>query len=263
MKTVFEYKQLPEYLKDVLAHRTEKNSSYSMRAFAKALDIDQSTLSRFINGKRKGSLRLVEKLCENLMLTLDETSYFKDQFKRQYKESANEEGAQEYQKIDTDNFEYFSSWFYLPILQLIRLDNFVPDNKWISDILGVKKEKVDEAIERLQRLGLLKIENGKWYDTSSGFITTLEKGKTSSALKNNQKQLREKAIDALYNIDISQRDHSSIVIPCKKSDMPEIKKRITEFRRDLAKYLERHEDPEDLYQLTVSFFPLLNDPEDI
>ncbi|MCT4642885.1 MAG: TIGR02147 family protein [Bacteriovoracaceae bacterium] len=257
LKPVLEYISLQDYLRDILVYRTQKNSSYSMRALAKSLNIDQSTLSRFMSENSKGSTKLVEKIANKLLLTPEQTNYFLEQHCRQNQTPLQE--FEQYHKITADSYEVLSKWYYMPILQLIRIKDFKPDTLWISEKLGLDHNETIEAINRLQRLNLLEIKDDKWIDRSSGQITSMSEEQTSNALKRLQSNLRKKAIDALYNIDITDRDHTAMVIPCKKSDLPQVKERITEFRRGLAKFLERHEDKDSLYQLTISFYSLLND----
>ena len=45
---IYQYLNYRQYLQDVLVEKTKKNPSYSLRAFAKHLDIASSTLSEII-----------------------------------------------------------------------------------------------------------------------------------------------------------------------------------------------------------------------
>lgn len=49
-------------LKELLEEKKKANSRYSLRALARDLDIDQSNLSKILNGKRKPSPQQMMKL---------------------------------------------------------------------------------------------------------------------------------------------------------------------------------------------------------
>src|SRR5688572_22897237 len=63
-------------LKDELSRRCEKNSRYSVRAFAKALDIDVGALSRVLTGKQIPSFKLTQQILSHLDLTPEQEQDF-------------------------------------------------------------------------------------------------------------------------------------------------------------------------------------------
>jgi plasmid maintenance system antidote protein VapI len=70
-------KNFAEVLLQEFARRQLKNSAYSLRAFAKHLHINPSTLSRLFTGKRNISPRLMEHIscrlisCSNSLINAD------------------------------------------------------------------------------------------------------------------------------------------------------------------------------------------------
>jgi len=94
--------------------------------------------------------------------------------------------------------------------------------------------------------------NSEWTDTSFE-----GEAYNTIAQRKLQRQILEKAIQALEEVPKKYRDQSSTVMAVKKSDLLEAKKRIREFRHSLCEFLQR--DPstfEEVYQLSVSLFPL-------
>ena len=70
---------LPQYrkmLNDKLVERIEKNSSYSLRAFAKFLALDSSALSQILHGKRFLSDPRAKILLDKLELSPEEQELF-------------------------------------------------------------------------------------------------------------------------------------------------------------------------------------------
>ena len=112
--------------------RCEKNSQYSLRSYAKALDMDCSTLSKILRGKRVLGKRLIRKLAPSLNLSLPEIEKFISYDIRQKNLFIDRESDDlEYLQHTLDNFQIISDWYHYAILELMRLDYFIPDSKWI------------------------------------------------------------------------------------------------------------------------------------
>ncbi len=255
------YRNIQEYLQAILVHRCQINSQYSLRSFAKSLDISNSALSAMLNGKREITLKMIDRFSEKIGLTIEETAYFKEQaIKDKNGKITEKELAEiEYKEIANDVYKVMSDWYYLAILQLPHHKNFEPSISFVCRTFGLDKETATEAVERLQRLGLLKIYKDEWEDTTNRNITNMvTTSQVTSAAMLYQKQLREKATEAIFQTDLKYRDHSSMVMAIRKKDIEEAKEKITRFRRSLTKYLERHKKGDEIYQLTISLFPLSN-----
>ncbi len=63
----------PEMLKDLLGVRQKLNPQYSLRALARDLHLDQSNLSKMINGKRYPTTLQILKIAKELNLSSDLT----------------------------------------------------------------------------------------------------------------------------------------------------------------------------------------------
>src|ERR1700761_4517065 len=64
------------YLQEELARRCERNPRYSVRAFARALDINDGALSQILSGKRVPAYRTAQRIIRALMLSPDEEQSF-------------------------------------------------------------------------------------------------------------------------------------------------------------------------------------------
>lgn len=65
-----------QYLEDELARRSQNYPRYSLRAFARHLEVDSSFLSKILNGKRTVTMRTIRMFGERLNLTPDELARF-------------------------------------------------------------------------------------------------------------------------------------------------------------------------------------------
>lgn len=65
-----------QFLEDELARRSQNSPRYSLRAFARHLEVDSSFLSKILNGKRTVTMRTIRMFGERLNLTHDELQRF-------------------------------------------------------------------------------------------------------------------------------------------------------------------------------------------
>jgi uncharacterized protein (TIGR02147 family) len=164
----------------------------------------------------------------------------------------------DYQQLSLDSYAVISDWYHYAILELIRVEGFHPNVSYVSKTLGISNTEAHIAVERLQRLGLLRIKrNGKWTDnTTSGSATNINQDLTSHASKKLQQQVLEKAIHALEELPTSIRSQTSMTMAIHPEDLDTAKNMIKIFRRDLCAFFEKNKNPTHVYQLGISLYPL-------
>ena len=84
MQNIDKNSDFRQFLEDELARRMQSMPRYSLRAFARHLDVDSSFLSKILNGKRTVTMRTIRMFGERLNLTTDELSRF-GEFSREKK----------------------------------------------------------------------------------------------------------------------------------------------------------------------------------
>lgn len=247
-----ENSQYIQFLKDTLAQRCKKNPQYSLRAFAQSLNVNHTTLSRIMNGQRRLTEKMQKTFSESLNLSPEE--------QRKYSGAvANIDDQKNFRDLSQDVFELIANWQHDCILELPRIYGFKPTPKNIAQALKINIHEVNAAIERLQRLELLTIDDkGQWYlspDTTN--ITNTPS--TNSAARKYQKEVLAQAIQAIDDVAIERRDHTGVTIAIDTKDIPELKKMIKKFRRELSEFAQRKKIRADqVYQLNVALFPLTN-----
>ena len=65
-----------QFLEDELARRSQNYPRYSLRAFARHLDVDSSFLSKILNGKRTVTMRTIRMFGERLNLPAEDLQHF-------------------------------------------------------------------------------------------------------------------------------------------------------------------------------------------
>jgi transcriptional regulator with XRE-family HTH domain len=243
-----------------LTARCQKNPNYSLRSFARSLQVEPSALSQIINGKRPLTQKMRLRLGTALGLSLHEIKEIpitKD-------EDTDDRKTLKYQEIGLDAFAAISDWYHYAILELTYVEGFKPDSSWISKRLGITKSETNIAIERLFRLGLLKkTKNGQWTDASeNGVLSHIHPSLTSSAAKKYQKQLLELSSRSLVEDPIQERNHTSATFCFDTDDLPRAIEEISKFRRKFAAEFQPKKKAKQVYQLQISFFPLSHETKE-
>ena len=247
----FDFRQ---YLLEELAKRCTKNPKYSLRAFAKTLYIHPATLSHYLRKKR--DLPVSQQLDIAMKLGID--SHFIQALIYNYsKTKILTSQVLNFDSLSLDQFSMISDWYHFAILELIQIQNFKENPRWIAKVLGVSVNEIHAAVERLFRLGMIvKNKSGKWI-LNKTHNSTVSHNITTPALKKLQKQFLELALRSLEETPYELRDQSGMTLSINVEDLPEVKNKIKKFRRELCEYLEKKKVRNSVYQLSISFFPLV------
>jgi transcriptional regulator with XRE-family HTH domain len=117
------------FLADELARRVERNRRYSLRAFARDLGVDHSSLSQWLRGRRAFTVEVIERLGARLRLSPRQT--------RVFTELGEAEGPD------------------ARIFELARGEGLRADSRWIAARLDIGVDETNVALQRLLRLQLL------------------------------------------------------------------------------------------------------------
>lgn len=250
-----------QYLQKILLTKMDalkaKNSQFSLRAFARLLDIRPSSLSEFLNGKRKFSPKMMRKVAEKLCLDPSDWTELSEMIVRDYKRVDHDPVVdKEKLKITTDQYYLVADWHYYAILCLAETKEFKNDYAWIAERIGSTETKVKRAMERLVRLGFFtKTRSGKLEVKEVELLTTEDIPNLS--LKKRHEQNLEAAKASLYEDDVLVRDFSFGTIAIDPSKLPEAKKMIREFQDKLFDFLQDGEQTE-VYEICTQMFPRTN-----
>ncbi len=236
-----------EYLK-----RRQKNENYSIRAFSKYLQISPATISHLLAGKRTPSEKFANKLFRKLYINPYEKEFILKSLSKSKRSPL--QSNDKYNMIAFDSFKLISDWYHYTILEMTSTIGFKNDSVWIANKLEISVTEVRQALERLIRLNLLIEKNGILSRTEK-FITNGDDALTSSAHKNLQRDLLQKALNAIDTIPIEEKDISSITMAIDESKISEAKKMITKFRRDMCKFLEGGPQTR-VYNLGIQLYPI-------
>ncbi len=238
---------ITETLKKEFINRCQRNESYSLRAYARYLHVDHSLLAKILRGQKPLSKKMAYQVGEKLGLS-------STQIQNLFENSSKNEQSQQ---ITEDVFIMMSDWYHFAILELTKTKNFIFSPRKIASTLDITTMEVEQAFERLQRLGFLVINEDQSVELKKPNNNWFNHQETSAARKIMQKQLLKKAIKAVDNVDFSQRVNSSLTISIGPKDISKFKKLIQEFVDKTDSVSESIKTKkEDVYQLCVALYPL-------
>lgn len=246
-------------LMEKLAERQTRNTSYSLRAFARDLGIGATTLSDVLADKRNLSKTNLQKVMEKLLVSPLE----QDKLWENYKENMNRSHEpDERTTLDEDTFRLIADWHYLAILNLAKIKECQSDPEWIAKRLGMKSEEIEEALERLYRLGLVKKIRNRLHRTSRPLTTSNDI--PSAAIRKHHTQNLRLAEESMNRDPVGTREISSVTMPVNLEKLPQVKELLLKTRKKIAALLE-DEHASEVYTMSFQLFPLTklqNSPED-
>jgi uncharacterized protein (TIGR02147 family) len=248
------FKNFRLFLQAELVKRCKNNPNYSLRSFARSLNINHGALSRILRGQRNPSKKVFLALAQALNLSTKEIEAFSSNLK-----SSSQKNLKEgFTDLTMDSFAMMSEWYHDAILELMRVEHFQNDPKWIARNLGITISEANIAIERLIRLELIELgEDGAWISHASHTEVGIDSPYTTTALKRYQKQILQMGATAVDEIPREIRHNISSTVAIDIADLDEIKELINKFRRKLSKYVQRKEvKANQVYQLGICLYPL-------
>lgn len=223
----------------------ERNPSYSLRAFARSLKIDHSTLSRIMTGKRPVSEAIARKIAARLEIVSDGDQIATDP---------------SFRELNLEEHILLSSWVAASIQELTRVKGFKPDADWIAKKLQLPKGRIQEIIDTLFRLGFMKqLENGKWVDQVDYWYSPNFDNHPDSKKENSRAIAELNRVAERRHGDLSEElcSFSRVTVAGSADQMQKAKKLIARFRKDLlAVFASRKRDPEQVYVAQIELFPV-------
>jgi uncharacterized protein (TIGR02147 family) len=246
--------EAPELLQEELGRRIAKNPKYSLRAFARTLGLSPATLSLILSNKTPLTESSLGKISSVLALSPSQTQHLRHQIVTRKLKIEEPIQDSDFKYVTLDIFKALSEWYYYAILSLFDLKDSSTDPKWISKKLGISVFEAREAIERLQRLGLISKVKGQWKQVSKPL--RIDDVSSTSASRRFQRQLLSMALESLEIDPVEIRDVTSMTLSMNKKDMSYAIDKIAEFRRKLTRDLEQRSEPNSVYNLTIQLFPV-------
>ncbi|MCB0404641.1 MAG: TIGR02147 family protein [Bdellovibrionales bacterium] len=241
-----------EWLREEYLRRRERNPSYSLRAFARALGLSPGPLSEILSKKRELSLKLALRIAEHIAMNPEQLEAFVQPLRERLVAPVSAREAQ-FRELSVDTYYLIADWYHFAILSLMETKGFQSRVRWIAERLAISVVEVRSALERMERLELVVRKAQKWFLNQEGVTTTHDV--PNGALKKSHQQQLDIAKASLDSVPVEERDITSMMMAIDVSKLPQAKQYIRQFRRQLSQFLETGNKTE-VYNLSIQLVPL-------
>lgn len=274
-KSVFEYENYREFLRDEFAARKREDKKFSYRFFARLVGIQaHSFVIRVVQGKVDLSSETIDKFARGLKLNKEETAFFRSLVRFNQAKSTEEKSrfareiltSRAYRKINPlveSQYRFYSNWYYTPIRELVCLPDFKEDHEWIASkvIPAISPREAKRALDELLALGLLKRnESGRLVQTSS--IIATEDEVSSAAIAQYHREMMKLAGESIDRFPREERAIMAQTFGVSEEGAMKIKDMIRRFRREIFEVVAQEREATSVFQLNIHLFPLALPPED-
>jgi uncharacterized protein (TIGR02147 family) len=267
LKSLFDYLDYREYLRDHYESNKQRNSYFSYRYITAKTGLDASFYVKVLQKQLHISYKAMPSLIGFLNLNKKESDYFA--LLVRFNRAKNQDEIRYYFKkllefreprthaLDGHRYEYFSKWYYVAIRELLNFFPFDGDYKSLAEKLipRISEAKARKAVALLVKLGLIvKREDGR-FDLTEQFVTTGESW-TSIAIENYQMETIRLAQESIRRMPKQDRETSTITVSVSWKCFQAMKDRLREIRKELMEMASMEKDPEGVFQVNFQVFPL-------
>ena len=267
MSSTFSHHTISEFLGAEFSKRKLRNETYSLRAFARDLELSPSRLSEILGGNHGVSEKTADNIAQKLKLKPRDRQFFRDLILSESSRNVNvrklakarlddARNSNSHVQIKEDEFRVISDWYHAAILELTQLKDFQSDLRWISEKIGITQEESRVAIERLLHMRLLKSDaEGKWIANPEVFSTFSET--PSTAIRRFHRQILTMHIESLLQDHKDDRIEQSMILAIPKASIPQFR---IEFQKFVGQFWENieHLEKDELYSMSLQLCPIRN-----
>jgi len=235
-----------ELLTCELAQRQAKNPSYSLRAFARSIGVNHSTLSQIIRGKRPLTKRNIQKICIGLG--------YSEQLTKEI--MVNNLPAVIEQSLINENFSiqaysFLSSTVIRSMLEAKKLNGFSSELKWLSENLGLNEKKMKKAFCVFNGIKDSLFINSVTSDSIKKCAVLMEESMVLKAKKQYRISLFKKVIDQIEKGKDGQELMADI-IALTPYEWKQIKYHIEKIKSITRLAQNSHDKKDGLYEIAFS-----------
>ncbi|MGE3609871.1 MAG: TIGR02147 family protein [Bacteriovoracaceae bacterium] len=267
---IYAYNDPALFLRDHWLKKKEKNPSFSIRSWAKSMNISShGLLHQMVYGKRSIPKKYLPQISKSLNLNEREQHYLEAlidiQKSKDYEEKSfylnkikfnYEESKLLFREIDS--FEMIRNPLHFYILEIISLR----PTKITSEIIKRKLkfdfplEEIKRAMETLLHLGFMtKVGPSEYARVHDALYTKSDI--PSRAVKDYHQRTLDMAKVAIEKQDLHEREFAGTCLNLKKNDVKRAKEMIREFRKKFIEEFEASElQGDQTYQININLFAI-------
>lgn len=238
-----------KFMQQQLKQRQSKNSKFSLRAFARLVQTDASSLSKILNGTRIPSSKTIYVWIDRLKLTDEEAV--------QLLRAASD--ANTFNPLSSDFFESTYSWVHPILLEAAKLPDFSDKVSTLAGTFGMTEEQITQTVDYLVENKILS-KNSKENTYTPTNLTTVPIPYTTELRRNLQKKYLDLAHKAVEEVPFEKRDNRTLTVAIHSEDLPAIREIIHEAQSKINKLSERRRSQVNtVYNFSSALYPIIEE----
>ena len=256
----FDYR---EVLLEAFNSRRKKNPGYSLRAFARDVEMSHSRLSEIFSGKGDLSLVKAQTIAKKLRLPAIKAADFKDMVlistsgdeQKKILASRRLSGrirTSSQKDLSDDQFQIVANPKYSAVYTCMMLGLYDGSSDSLMQLVDLNSIELYEVLRRLERLGLVTRKDGRW--TANPFKVKVDNGIPSEWGRSYHREMATLGRKSIDSVPMASRYLDSLVLPIDLDRFGEIQQKIASFCQSL---LDEYCNGKDVvYGLAVQLFPM-------
>ncbi|MFP4164739.1 MAG: TIGR02147 family protein [Chitinispirillaceae bacterium] len=268
MPSVYDYIDYRKFLRDAYEFRKKKNRGFSQRYIVMKVGASSSGwFSDLVNSRINLTRTHLVNLCRVFGLSQNESEYFEElvnycqavSFEDKNRTFQKMLGMKDVNKslVSREQFEYFSSWYFTAIRELLLTYDFKDDYRLLARMLDppITPSDAKNAIEVLRSLGLVR-KNCEGYFKPVERTIIKDSAFKSVHWGNFISSMIRLAMESINRHEASQRDLSAVTMGFSAEKFENAKSEIAKLRKKLLALSEQDKNHEMVYQCNIQLFPL-------
>ncbi len=257
-------------LKDELSRRVLRNSSYTLRSFARDLGMPISKLSEMLNGRQGLSRAYAKAIVEKLKLpALKEKLFLASVDVHLSRTPATRQKSlmvlnsikfdSSVVPLDAETSQKLTP-FHFAVKCFLEIDNSAEQEKNISQRFGFSPQQTEIFLKDLELLQQIKKVGVIWKINAPDTRDVIGKESTAE-IRRKVLNYRKACYDLiLHEIEFGEPEParrllSDIVLTVPSSKLPHLKEMLQQMKSNLMSYCEGHPETDDVYLFSTVFFP--------
>ncbi len=260
------------YLREELQIRQSRRPQYSMRAFARDLEMSPSFLCEFLAGRQGLSKERVLWISKKLNFTSDQSEHFWNLVEAKFGRTTEIKKAADFRvlqktkneshHLSLERFHLIADWYHFPLLEIIGLQNEDYTHKELAEILAIPEVHVTEAITRMKTIGLLTEEVTEFgtvkYRVQSDYTMVGDEGENRAIQIAHQQLLNMQAKFAEIK-PLDERENMAVTFRLTQGEWESLRNDLrTAMMGVISKYADSQAGKDQVACLTMQMVTLLN-----
>lgn len=268
MKKIYEYTDYRQYLKDYYEDKKANTRRFSFRKFAKEAGINApATLLYVMEGKRGLTPGSAAQYANALGLKKREAEHFVNLVFYNQARTAKKKAhylsklmkksrIRNVFTVDKDRYEFYSQWYHSVIRELVNIFPVKDDTKELCRMVRppISPAKARDSLKLLENLGYIrKKEDGTFAQTQA----LIQTGPVQEyAVLQFQVEMLKRGLESFERISKKDKMSASTTFSISNKTFEVFKQKARDFRKELLQLASEDQNPERVYQLAMTLFPV-------